>query len=187
MLLINLIAARRAERRKLELIRGVLLRAMFAVGAIALGAAMLMTFSIQSTKNRIRDVDAQTVMLQDTVQSVERLKSEMAVLQPRVTTLLLAQNSTNRWRAVLQEVSSSLPQKAWITSFTTLAAPQEGFVVTGQTLNHGLVGSAMMQLQDKPYIKSVDLHYTQAAASDKGVNFELAGGLEPMEGAPNGK
>ncbi|HEY3411486.1 MAG TPA: PilN domain-containing protein [Armatimonadota bacterium] len=187
MLLINLIAARRAERRKLEFIRGVLARCMFAVGALTVMGVVFMTFSIQTTRSRIRDVDAQTAMLQTTVAKVEQLQADMAAVQPRVATLLAAQNSTNRWRAVLQEVGASLPAKAWLTSFATQAQPADSFIVTGQTISQKSVGEAMLHLNGKPYVQSVELHYTQASSKDKLVNFEMAGALVPLEGATDGK
>lgn len=187
MLLINLIAARRAERRKLEFIRGVLTRFMFTVGALTAIGVVFMTFSIQTTRGRIRDVDAQTAMLQTTVAKVEQLQGNMAAVQPRVATLLAAQNATNRWRAILQEVGASLPAKAWITSFATQAQPGDSFIVTGQTISHKNVGDAMMQLNKKPYVKSVDLHYSQASPTNKIINFEVAGALAPLDGATNGK
>lgn len=187
MLLINLIAARRAERRKLEFIRGVLARCMFAVGALTAMGVVFMTFSIQTTRSRIRDLDAQTAMLQSTVAKVEQLQANMATVQPRVATLLGAQNATNRWRAVLQAVGASLPAKAWITSFATQPQPTDSFIVTGQTVSQKSVGVAMMQLNKKPYVRSVDLHYTQASTTSKIINFEMAGALEPLEGATNGK
>lgn len=187
MLLINLIAARRAERRKLEFVRGVLARSMFAVAALAVLGVAFMTYSIQTTRSRIRDVDAQTAMLQTTVAKVEELQGNMAAIQPRVATLLTAQNATNRWRAVLQEVGASLPPQAWITSFATQQQPSDSFIVTGQTISHEKVGLAMLHLNKEPYVKTVDLHYSQSTIEGKVVNFEVAGSLMPVEGATNGK
>jgi Tfp pilus assembly protein PilN len=187
MLLINLIAARRAERRKLELIRGVLTRSMFAVGALTILGGAFMTFSIQNTRSRIRDVDAQTAMLQTTVARVEQLQANMADVQPRVATLLTAQNATNRWRAVLQEVGASLPPKAWITSFASQQTPPDSFVFTGQTMSHEKVGQAILHLTKKPYVRGVDLRYTQLNPMGKIVSFEVAGTLDPVEGGTNGK
>lgn len=187
MLLINLIAARRAERRKLELIRGVLARCMFAVGGLALLGIAFMTISIQNTRSRIRDVDTQTDMLQATVAKVKSLEANMAAVQPRVTTLLSAQNATNRWRAVLQEVGSSLPAKAWLTSFATQQNPADTFIVTGQTVSQSLVGQTMLKMNKKAYVRSVDLHYTQSSTSNKLVNFEVAGSVTPLEGATDDK
>lgn len=182
MLLINLIAARRAERRKLELTRAILLRSMFGVGGAAALTAAFMTFNIQIVKNRIEDVDQQTAMLQDTVSRVEALQARMSALQPRVTTLLKAQNSTNRWRAVLQEISVSLPEQTWITSFASQSREGDGFTVTGQSISQKEVGKAMMRLGSQTYIKDVSLQYTQAAGNGaKGVSFALNGALKPIE------
>jgi Tfp pilus assembly protein PilN len=180
MLLINLIAARRAERRKLELIRAVMVRAMVGVGAATVAGVALMTFNIQIVKNRIQDVNQQTAMLQDTVSRVETLQAQMSAVQPRVATLLKAQNATNRWRAVLQEISVSLPQKTWITSFVSQTTNGDGFTVTGQSISQNQVGQAMMRIGSQPYIKDVSLQYTQAS-DQKGFTFGLTGELQPME------
>lgn len=187
MLLINLIAARRAERRKLEFMRGALVRSMFGIAALAVMGVVFMTYSIQTTRSRIRDLDAQTAMLQTTVSKVEQLQGNMAAIQPKVATLLSAQNATNRWRAVLQEVGSSLPAKAWITSFAAQPQPADSFVVTGQAASHQKVGETILRLNKEPYMKSVDLHYTQSTTQGKVVNFEMAGSLLPAEGATNVK
>jgi len=182
MLLINLIAARRAERRKMELIRAILLRSMVGVGGAAAFTAAFMTFNIQVVKSRIEDVNQQTAMLQDTVTRVEALQARMSALQPRVATLLRAQNATNRWRAVLQEISVSLPEKTWITSFASQAGEGDSFTITGQSISQKEVGKAMMSLGTQPYIKEVSLQYTQTAGGDaKGVTFALTGALQPTE------
>jgi Tfp pilus assembly protein PilN len=181
MLLINLIAARRAERKKRELIRAVLLRSMAGVGVAGLLASAFMTFSIQIVNNRIDDVTQQTAMLQDTVTQVERLQASMGALQPRVATLLKAQNATNRWRAVLQEISVALPEKTWITSFASQSGASDGFTITGQSVSQNQVGKAMMRLGTQDYIKEVSLQYTQAAGKSNSVTFALTGALEPLE------
>jgi Tfp pilus assembly protein PilN len=160
---------------------------MFGIALLTVLGMAFMTFSIQTTRSRIRDVDAQTAMLQTTVAKVEELQGNMAAIQPRVATLLSAQNTTNRWRAVLQEVGASLPQKAWITSFAAQPQPADSFVVTGQALSQAKVGQTMLHLTKAPYVKSVDLHYTQASPQSKVVNFEVGGSLTPLEGATNGK
>lgn len=187
MLLINLIAARRAERRRLELIRAVLSRCMVGVGISTVFGAAMMTYSIQTTRNRILDMDEQMARLQDTVMRVERLQGDMRALQPQVATLLKAQNATNRWRAVLQEVGASLEYKTWITSFTSQETPSSGFVLTGQAVSQDHVGKTMQRLGRQTYIKSVDLHYTQSSDQANVVNFELAGTLQTLEGSSDGK
>lgn len=187
MLLINLIAARRAERKKREMIRAVLLRSMVGVGAAGIFTAAFMTVSIQVVNSRIEDVSQQTAMLQDTVTTVEQLQSNMSALQPRVATLMKAQNATNRWRAILQEISVSLPEKTWITSFASQKGATDGFTVTGQSISQNQVGKAMMRLGTQAYIKEVTLQYTQAANSQKGVTFALNGALDPMEDTTDAK
>lgn len=193
MLLINLIAARRAERRRLEFIRGALVRGMGLVAVATVLAIGFMTVSLQITRNRIADVDQQTASLQDTVHEVERLQTGMASLQPKVATLLRAQNATNRWRSVLHEVGSSLPQSTWITSFVSRAAPNQGFTVTGQTKSQSLVGRTMLNMNRQSNIEKVTLSYTQStvkSGSENGpkvINFELAGALHPLEGTTNGQ
>jgi Tfp pilus assembly protein PilN len=186
MLLINLIAARRAERRKLELIRAVMVRAMLGIAAATTLGAVVMTFQVQTVKSRIDDVNQQTAALQDTVSRVELLQAQMGALQPRVATLLKAQNSTNRWRAVLEEISISLPEKTWITSFASQAGA-DGFTITGQSASQNEVGKAMMRLGTQAYIKDVNLQYTQSAAKSGSVTFALSGGLHPLEEKSDGK
>lgn len=193
MLLINLIAARRAERRRLELIRGALVRGMGVVAVATVLGMGFMTVSLQITRNRIADVNQQTAMLQDTVHQVERLQTDMATLQPKVATLLRAQNATNRWRSVLQEVGTSLAPSTWITSFVSRTAPSQGFTITGQTKSQSLVGRTMLNMNRQSNIQNVTLSYTQSTANsgtDKGpsvINFELAGALHPLEGSTNGQ
>lgn len=193
MLLINLIAARRAERRRKELIRGALTRGMVFVAVATLFAMAFMSVSMQITRNRIADVDQQTAMLQDTVHQVERLQASMAAIQPRVATLLRAQNAINRWRSVLQEVSTSLAPDTWITSFASRPAPDQGFTITGQTKSQALVGRTMLNMNQQQSIQSVTLAYTQSNANKNNplmpsvVSFEMAGALHPTEGSDNDK
>lgn len=186
MLLINLIAARRAERKKREMIRAVLLRSMVGVGIAGFMTAAFMTVGIQLVNSRIEDVTQQTAMLQDTVSQVENLQGRMSALQPRVATLLKAQNATNRWRAVLQEIGVALPEKTWITSFASQAGAEDGFTVTGQSISQNQVGKAMMRIGSQPYIKEVTLQYTQSADKAKSVTFALNGSLQPLEEKTDG-
>jgi Tfp pilus assembly protein PilN len=185
MLLINLIAARRAERRKREMVRAVIVRGMAAVGAATVLAIAFMTWSTQITESRIRDADAQMVLLKDTVDQVERLQSSLESLQPRVETLVKAQNATNRWRAVLAEVGASLPEQTWITSFASQNTAGQGFTVTGQTVSQDRVGKAMMRLHRADIVQSVDLRFSRSGQGSQMVTFELAGAMLPEEGAAN--
>jgi Tfp pilus assembly protein PilN len=186
MLLINLIAARRAERRKLELIRGGMLRGMVGVVATTGIVALLATLGMTRTTLRIRDVDAQTALLQDTVNKVETLQADIKNLEPRVNTLVRAQNSTDRWRGVMQAVSASLPDKTWVTSFQSKDAAKnsvEGFTVTGQTVTHDRIGRTMMKLNRSAFVKQLDLSYAAQRQEGSGVSFELGAELKPLEGA----
>jgi Tfp pilus assembly protein PilN len=142
--------------------------------------------SVNQTKLRIRDVDAQTALLQDTVDRVEALKADIARLEPRVNILVRAQNSTDRWRGVLQAVSASLPDKTWVTSFQSKPSTKdktEGFSMTGQTVTHDRIGRAMLKMNKSPFVKSVDLNFAAQRQQGSGVAFELGAELKPVEGA----
>lgn len=189
MLLINLIAARRAERRKREMMRAVLVRAMAGTAVAALTAVLFMTISIQRTNARIADVDTQIQLLDESVTQVEHLQAQLTALAPRVTTLVDAQNATNRWRAAMQEVSMSLPDKTWITSFQSKSGQGEGFVVTGRTVNQERVGRTMLKMNKTSNLENVDLNFTQNAQEGNAINFEVTGslaGTKTDEEAQNG-
>lgn len=188
MLLINLIAARRAERRKLELIRGGMLRAMVGIVLMTAAVALIATLGITRTAIRIRDVDVQTALLQDTVDKVNALQASIKSLQPRVNTLVQAQNSTDRWRGVLQSVSASLPDKTWVTSFQSKEPTNDkadSFTLTGQTVTQDRIGRTMLKLHDSVFVDRVDITFASQRQEGKGISFELSAALKPMEGAGN--
>lgn len=188
MLLINLIAARRAERRKMELIRGGMLRGMVGVVLMTAIVALVASLGMTRTAIRIRDVDVQTSLLQDSVDKVNALQASIKTLEPRVNTLVQAQNSTDRWRGVLQAVSASMPDKTWVTSFQSKEPTKDksdSFTLTGETVTQDRIGRAMLKLHRTTFVDRVDITFASQRQQGKGINFELAAVLKPLEGATN--
>ncbi len=208
---VNLIAARRAEKKRLEqnarrLFLGLIVEAMAV-------AVLGMTLAVQQMQMRtaLSSADARVARLQPTLRQIQDIKTENAGLQPRIDTLRTARADTLRWRALLQIVSQSIPSDAWLSSITaatvaatgpadpnadpSAAAPPAVVTISGTAGSQSRVGETMSRLGAYPVFGQVDLRFTQldapqgsvnaaAAASSTRVKFEISAQLKSSAPRP---
>lgn len=209
---VNLIAARRAEKKRLQNNTRRLFLGL-AVEAVAV-AALGTTLAIQQIEMAaaLSSADARVARLQPALRQIEDIKAETAGLQPRIDTLRTARADTLRWRALLQIVSQSIPNDAWLSSITAAApvvtgpadpnadpaaaAPPAVVTISGTAGSQSLVGETMSRLGAYPVFGQVDLRFTQldapqqqgsvnaAAASSTRVKFEIGAQLKSSAPRP---
>lgn len=193
---INMIAARRADKRRLEQNR----RKLFYVILGELGLMLIilsgMTVKLVATGLQSTELSAELDNLKGRVDQIQKLQDATATLQPKLTALDQATSNTLYWYTALQNVSQSLPQSAWLTQMATAGdaavhqsaaagQPAPGQLArvtfTGEAANQFDVGTAMLRLNLYPDIDNVKLHQiTQDSTVKNEVNFQLEVQLKPQ-------
>ena len=207
---INLIAARRAEKHRLQQHIRKLIYALAAEAGVVLFIVSVLTLQLVNAQSHVGDLDTRIAKLKPQVDRIQQLEGETSQLQPKLTALNTARGTTLYWYTALQNVTSSLSTNAWLTELSTTgspsaaaapkgpgAAPAVGAPIQAATINlNGVavsqaeVGQTMLKMNQYPHFDQVQLNYaTQALIGKKPtVNFQLTVLLHPTDdGAALGK
>jgi len=182
---INMIAPRRAERKRLES-NVVRLLVVILVEVVAIvGISGLLLTRVYGTRVTITEKQVKLEELRPTVNKIEFYDKATKDLKPKLDTLNQANSETSRWCRVLDQVSISLPEKTWLTRLGTdpiqPAAAELCVKLNGISANQELIGDTMLRMHDTVSdFSRVDLHYTQKAVVGglTAVEFELAGAIK---------
>lgn len=191
---INLIAARRAEKKKVEQwTRQIFYGLVGSVGAFILLASYLGVQRL-AMENERREAEAALQRLKPKLDRIAQINADKAALLPKVNTLQQAKADTLRWRALMQVVSQSVPFDTWLTGMQATGAGDATVLrLQGSAASQSLVGETMLRLQQHPLFKQVDLSFTNAVQSvmpnmPTRFNFEVAaqlrGSVNPQPPAP---
>jgi Tfp pilus assembly protein PilN len=184
---INLIAARREEKKRLErLTRQLFFGLAGSVGVLALLGLYLTAqeFAINGEK---REAEARMQTLQPKLDRIAQIEKDQQDLKPKVETLQDAKAATLRWRAVLQAVSQSVPAETWLSGLNTNGNAEDTTInLAGMTATQTLVGETMTRLGVHPLFDRIELKFTQTApvtATDptQRVAFEIAAHLRSLK------
>ncbi len=196
---INMIAVRRAEKRRQEQnIRKLLYGIIGETGLIAV-AAVVITARILVMHGHVNDLSDQLHKLQPRVTAIQALQAQTAALQPKVDTLDGAKADTLFWYSSLGAVTSSLPQQTWLTSLATggaasaATAPTPGayagtdptLSIAGLAMSQATVGETMLRMNAAPALDHVDLAFVtqQKIGQANAVSFQMTVHLKPEPGA----
>ena len=192
---INMIAARRAEKKRLEKLISTVFLVIVGELVVTLAVVGFMTARVHATNLAIRDLDTRLTQLQPTVDKIRRYESEIKRLEPRLDLLSESRERTLLWYTILQDLSRSMPEKTWLTSVATTSvqsaregaeAPAPALNISGMSVSQRLVGEAMLRLNQFPEFKRVDLSYTQEGNEEcNTLEFQVIAKLpaqEPKEG-----
>jgi Tfp pilus assembly protein PilN len=189
---INMIAPRRAEKRRLERDMRRLVMVILAelVCVVALGGWV--GTKLLTTRSRIGDLDVQLARLQPIVKQIEEYDSATKKLAPKLDLLNKAKDRTMRWYNTLDQLTQSLPQSTYLTRIVTKAPDRKdetGTTVnlTGISISQAKIGETMLRLSAIPDFQKVDLHYSQASCVDgcPALEFEIGATMKSEE-APKG-
>lgn len=187
--MINMIAARRAESKRLERSAHLVGMAIVAVIVLAIGLYTALGIRCMVLLGDLATVRSSLAVLQPTVDRIHDLDAQRAKLEPKVILLSQAQQSTLHWRDIMLKLSDSLPEKTWLTSMN-VARDNEGkamgITLSGTSTRQALVGETMLRVGDTKGIENVKLRSTSASkvAEQPVVNFEVAASLAPLERKP---
>jgi Tfp pilus assembly protein PilN len=191
---INMIAARRAEKKRFAQMIYVTLFVVIAEVAIGLLLFGFVTTRIFAVGRENKRLDKELARVQPTVEKIQEYEAEIKKLRPRMELLADSREQTLLWHRVLNDLSRSMPQKTWLSSMTvsqpTDSGQQNAGSKAGPTLNlkgvsasQGLIGEAMLRLSQCPEFERVDLSYTQMTANKEvdSIEFQLAAVMKPFE------
>lgn len=202
---INMIAARRAERKKLEKrIRFLVLIILFEI-FLAVGFFGFMTARICSASRVLANLNEDLEVLKPKISEIKHYQSEIEKLKPRLDLLADSREQTLLWYSLLHGVSRSMAPKTWLSSLrvslpegpspaaqeTSDAAKPRAMTVNlkGVSTSQGLIGETMLRLNQCPEIDKVNLNFTQkgAASLEEAIEFELVAELKADEPGKGGK
>jgi Tfp pilus assembly protein PilN len=180
---INLIAARREEKKRLER----LTRQLFFGLAGSVGVFVLLVLYLGAKRltmmSDLREAEARMQSLQPKLDRIAQLEKDQEAIRPKVDTLQAAKSDTIRWRAVLQVISQAIPSDTWLSGLSTTGAGEDTTLnLSGTSASQSLVGETMTRIGTHPLFDRVDLRYTQSAPPSPGdpvtrVNFDIGAHL----------
>lgn len=181
---LNLIAARREEKKRLE--RNTRRLFLGLVGTVASVLVLVSALGAQRLTLKAEQVEAEAKLekLKPVLDEISRIEKETAELKPKVETLQTAKSDTLRWRAMYQVVSQSVPPSTWLAGMSSAASNGETtLTLTGVAPSQTLVGECMTRLGSYPLFDKVELRFTQTAGSPEDpvqrINFEIGARLTP--------
>ena len=196
---INLIAERRSREKKQAAGARVMLYGCGCMAVAFLGVLMQTTWTIRTIDGEIESAKAEVIRLQPTLQEVTGVQNETKVLEPKLTLLESAKDSTMHWYLIFQQVGQGLPVTSWLDNLIISRdskSGQDSVTLTGQSESAYSVADTIRQLNRQPMFGQVELHYmtqddnaaptTNAGASTVGqishpVRFETLVQLKPQD------
>ncbi|MBC8140852.1 MAG: PilN domain-containing protein [Armatimonadetes bacterium] len=124
---INLVAARREEKRNVTTLSRQLFMGLIASGAILFGVVAWSGISAATQGAEIKRLDAELVKLEPQLEKIKQRDADIASLTPRVKTLDNARISTLQWHELLGILAQATPSTVYYTGITT---GQEGETAT---------------------------------------------------------
>jgi Tfp pilus assembly protein PilN len=178
---INLIAARREEKKRLERIT----RQLFFGFAASVGVLFLLGTYLAASRLTLAadlaDANAKMQKLQPTLDRIAEVEKQTQELRPKVDTLQTAKMETLRWRSIFTVISQSIPSSTWISSLSSTGGDVGTVTLNGTASSQTLVGDTMSRLNSHPVFDKIDLSFTNTAGNPNDlvqtVNFQIIGHL----------
>ena len=159
---INLIAARREEKKRLERVASQLFVSLGAsVGALLLLASFMGARHFQMN-SELAGADQRMQKIQPTLDEIDRIEKERNALIPKLDQLEAAKVQTLRWQAVFLALSKATPSNTWLSQVSSSEGDSPTITLEGQTDNEHLVSDIVQALTRDPVFQAVDLKNTSA-------------------------
>jgi Tfp pilus assembly protein PilN len=186
-----MIAARRAEKRRLESNRRRLFYVILAEFCLVVAIVSCMAVRLLSLQIASSELSGKLQRLKNKVAEIQKLQDATNALQPKLTALNQSASTTLFWYTALQNVTASLPPSTYLTNIVSAgnagSAPSPSpnptaavakLNVLGQAASQFDVGAAMLRLDCYPDIQQVKLHSIaqvagQSATGPSGVAFDM--------------
>jgi Tfp pilus assembly protein PilN len=159
---INLIAARREEKKKLERVASHLFIGLGASVGVLLLLASYMGARHLSMNSELAGADQRMEKIQPTLDEIDRIEKERNALIPKLDQLEAAKTQTMRWQAVFLALSHATPSNTWLSQLSSTEGDSPTITIQGQTDNEHLVAEITQALQRESVFQTVDLKNTSA-------------------------
>lgn len=116
---INLVAARREEKRSVTALSRQLFIGLLGAGAILFGVVVGFGALTVTQNGEIKNLDESLAKLQPQLDKIKQREADIADLAPRVKTLDDARISTLQWHEMLGILAQTTPTTVYYTSITT--------------------------------------------------------------------
>ena len=189
---INMIAVRRADKRRQEQNIRKLLYGIIGESGLIVAAAFVVTARIFGMQGHVNDLSDQLQKLKPKVTEIQALQAQTVAMQPKVATLDGAKADTLFWYSSLGAVSDSLPAQTWLTSMGTSNSSSAGgpgtyagtdptLNITGIAMSQAMVGETMLRMNAVPSLDHVDLSFVtqQKIGLANAVSFQMTVHLKP--------
>ncbi|MBC8137728.1 MAG: hypothetical protein H8F28_17750 [Fibrella sp.] len=144
---INLVAARRDEKRQITTLSRQLFVGLIASGAVLFAAIAGWGIVLNTQGSQIKELDSKLAELQPKIDRIEQRKKDIAALKPKVKTLDDARLSTLRWRAFMNVLAEATPPYVYYTSVTTAGDTETPSVnLKGMAPSNAIVGEVAQRL-----------------------------------------
>lgn len=116
--------------------------------------------------------------LQPLQKKIEENQNRLSETGPRLTTLTMAQEATQRWSRMLNHMTRNTPTNVWLTGIRCeqgLPTDPVKMTVTGMSSNQTLIGDLLLRLKANPDYQSAELGYSDSERLENTVQtkFEI--------------
>jgi Tfp pilus assembly protein PilN len=171
---INMIASRRAQKRKLETNVRKLVWVLMAEFVLAILLGGWLCTKLYTTRGSIAELNQQLSKLDPIIAEIKTYDTKTGDLLPKLGLLNEAKVSTMRWYNILDKLTESLPTPTYLTQITSsekLVSTGSGkdktsdimttVSVQGSTSTQSKVGETMLRLGEIPEFDGVSLNYSR--------------------------
>ncbi|MDX1933808.1 MAG: PilN domain-containing protein [Capsulimonadales bacterium] len=182
---INLIAARREEKKKIERLTRQLFVGLLGSVGILVTVILYVGARQVAAHASLAGAERRWATVKPKLEEIEKLNQAKDALMPKVETLEQAQRETYRWRAVMQAISASIPEDAWISTMATAGAAEDMTInLTGIAANKTIIGETYRRLGRQPIFDGVELRSSKEVPRTPGetvtrFSFDLGVHLRP--------
>jgi type IV pilus assembly protein PilN len=152
--------------------------ALLVLGLVVLGGGSFFLGSsarsdLQTAKTNVAQLNADIERYKPQQALIAKFKTRKQHLQDKLDVIDSLERARNGPVRVLDEISSRVPDRLWLTSITTKG---NEIRLEGKSLDTGVVADFLRSLNGSEYFKNVDLEKTEGGEMVKGVRlvkFEL--------------
>lgn len=178
---INLLPAEyRVHRKKFQVKREAAYPLLIA-GVIALSLSLVsigMQNSIRTNRNQIKAVEQSIEQNQPIQNEINRLRNDKQTIEGKIRGLELIDVNREKWVRLMEEVSNRLPEYTWLTSLKEEQRTPPVIHIEGHTYSFPEVANFMSNLNDCPYILTIDLsQIEQISAAPRIFRFLLSSAI----------
>lgn len=164
MIRINLLPVRAAQKKE-RLRSQVTILILSVIGTVSVCVLVWVSLSakVDEVQNQIAAKNSEIARLKKTIGEVDQFKKLQKELREKLD--ILAELKANRSGPVrlLDELSRTIPEKVWISSFNELGG---AIVITGFGLTEESVADFMRRLEESSFYKDIELDVLEQKVSD---------------------